>query len=797
MKKHRRSEYLPGWFEYVSALGASLLVDATERLFRDYKEKQKRHPLSVGETPLQSAKAESDDDTDSDLECCSSGTIGPINASNRKKILPGVKETRVQPLLSLEYLVSSLTIFETTVPHDTIYALLASAKDTTPRAIRIDETLSSDQARAGLKVFMQRKQYRVDYQLPYVDVCQQFVQFSIERSLHIDRSRALDVICRPWATEERFLKRERAKKAKKEAEQEDVARSRQGKNNSANTGKVEEVRVSSNQIGQKSQLSSEYEEHDLGAEHSDMPLPSWIPQLSNAPYGMSPRPGFTGPKMSRKNADPLVGLPSLTHKIYCAAETKGVDMKSLKFRKRADFQHYSMFVRGFCLDEIQDIEQVARNGQIPREWAELGGWTDAEGAPPDAFWRTLVADRGRDGKNPPVYYSRACKESFNKGGFESGAVDTTALINYERNSVVAHFCRRVQAVIWNRALIKTKGGRLGLVGKRVNVEDKVCIIYGCSVPVILRKSSRKSDKDLEEKMIWELGCVSKLIGQNFRHYRKRMDELMKRKRKEILPIYQQWAKSTNWLRYHGAQRNDSYKRFVVDEKGYFADIVKRALENFNQWYSDRRQMRATKEWEEIEERKRVEEAYKQRTELETSVRRKRWSRQSFAHTDFLNVGQIEESISKETETTCDQQDTASKSRSQRFVQSPAIDWWEFDRQLRFGRKWKKAVKDRKAKLEQEMKRRMTEIYLERQRKWLKHTRGATSEMPVNPPRSTNSHSEESSETSQTAVSDVDMPSVDAMGEHRVGLANDLTEEQEPFEMKGDNEAGTRWLISWS
>jgi hypothetical protein len=42
-----------------------------------------------------------------------------------------------------------------------------------------------------------------------------------------------------------------------------------------------------------------------------------------------------------------------------------------------------------------------------------------------------------------------------------GAVDTTALINYEQNSVVAEFCRRAQAVTWNRALVKTESGKLG------------------------------------------------------------------------------------------------------------------------------------------------------------------------------------------------------------------------------------------------------------------------------------------------------------------------------------------------
>jgi hypothetical protein len=70
------------------------------------------------------------------------------------------------------------------------------------------------------------------------------------------------------------------------------------------------------------------------ARNKDMPLPSWMPQLSNASYAMYSQPGIAGIKMRRKNGDPLVGLPSMTQRNYSAAETKSVDMKSLKFRKR-------------------------------------------------------------------------------------------------------------------------------------------------------------------------------------------------------------------------------------------------------------------------------------------------------------------------------------------------------------------------------------------------------------------------------------------------------------------------------
>ena len=88
----------------------------------------------------------------------------------------------------------------------------------------------------------------------------------------------------------------------------------------------------------------------------------------------------------------------------------------------------------------------------------------------------------------------------------SGSINMADLINNERCSVIAQFCRRVQAVIWNRRLIKTKQGNLGITKKNIQFGDRVCILYGCSVPVVLRfreKSSEQWLRDLKfERQEW-------------------------------------------------------------------------------------------------------------------------------------------------------------------------------------------------------------------------------------------------------------------------------------------------------
>jgi hypothetical protein len=50
-------------------------------------------------------------------------------------------------------------------------------------------------------------------------------------------------------------------------------------------------------------------------------------------------------------------------------------------------------------------------------------------------------------------------------------------------------------VIWNRALIRTEKGNLGLASNKVRVGDMVCILYGCTVLIILRKKKWKTQSE--------------------------------------------------------------------------------------------------------------------------------------------------------------------------------------------------------------------------------------------------------------------------------------------------------------
>ena len=396
MKKDPRFYHVPGWFEYVSALGASLLVEATGKLFRDYK------PNGPIETEVDSdSEADSEEEDMDDDEAAEAALDLPHvrkTAGVSTRATNNTKRSLGQPLLTLEYLVSSLSIFEVTTPHDAIYALLAIARDTTPfaddKAGFRHQLVKTQQALEG---FTQKKRYMIDYEKPFADVCKEFVTFCIEGSK--DRTRALDIICRPWAPDDPNSDSKYVKKYGRGANRKAVrleskssrdttanksARSDRGKGQSRqSSGEPSQPYTLPTDSGVVNQAQKKQKWVEVADQ--DLPLPSWIPSLSGAAYAMYSQAGVHTLKMGRKNADTLVGLPPSNQSLernYNAAETRGVDKKSLRFVKRPNMKHWSMFVKGFVLDKVVETQPASQGGAIPRSWATAGRWFDVPDSDP-------------------------------------------------------------------------------------------------------------------------------------------------------------------------------------------------------------------------------------------------------------------------------------------------------------------------------------------------------------------------------------------------------------------------------
>ena len=256
----------------------------------------------------------------------------------------------------------------------------------------------------------------VDYSKQVVEVCRDFLKFTLSRS------RSLDMICRPWAPVD------------------------------------------------------------------DKPLPSWIPTLARAAFS----PGVRG-AYRRVNADPLVGEPGIGAKPYRASSANRLNWTGhvmpapVLDRRTGDLKHV-LNVEGFVLDTIKTKKAAATAGIIPSEWLDAGDWKDQSMLPPDTFWRTLVGNRNSHGQRPPSHWRRVCKDAFSRRPAR-GDLNTSEIIMYDCPSAVRDFLERVQCMVWSRRLVLLDRleQSLGLVPANAKKGDLICILYGCSVPVVLRK----------------------------------------------------------------------------------------------------------------------------------------------------------------------------------------------------------------------------------------------------------------------------------------------------------------------
>jgi hypothetical protein len=424
----------------------------------------------------------------------------------------------VEHLYSLERLLASLTMFETSKPLDTFYAIVWLAYDATPRAkqpaqrrlqnavtpmgtpdaLRADasdellaespvdivgpssnllkppdlpsmapllspttrrsfgnqlfpppsrrgtgdRTQDRTQPSTSLKnaekhiATLPRQQFKVDYKKSVFEVCKDFLEFAIRSS------RSLDIICISWAP------------------------------------KPED------------------------AESPEAPMPSWIPTVADRVYQRSGGSNI----YARVRADPLVGNLGPHGRPYRASGKQ----RAYKTNPIRDDGKLIIGRRlttlGFVLDEVNEIGDTSAFGVIPKSWLDLPlvAWSGYDDYMPPSFWRTLVADKGPDGySHPPAYFPLACKWAFKQRTKEQG-LSTNRLLNPDKCPELAFkFVRRVQAVIWHRRMLCTRGitdldGReknpplLVLAPSSTVKGDLICILYGCSVPVVLRKNEAGS-----------------------------------------------------------------------------------------------------------------------------------------------------------------------------------------------------------------------------------------------------------------------------------------------------------------
>jgi Heterokaryon incompatibility protein (HET) len=280
----------------------------------------------------------------------------------------------------------------------------------------------------------------VDYDQSLYNLCVEVINFIVQRA------QSLDIICKPW---------------------------------------VPEIKVRSR--------GGTYKIHP----EDRVTMPSWIQSLRKRRYGLASDPHSKGKRYIRLAADSLVGTDIFGRKAYSA---------SGPWRIPADFQPFRSLItdrtlnaRGFVLDRVGDMASTVLSDVIPHDWLSFGGWHDPTEDPPEPFWRTLVANRESSNgpKQPPKHWPYACKWAFGrKAEGRHLKIDDLIFHVYGQPSTrVLPFLQRMRAVIWNRQLIRTSRlNTLGLAPADVKQGDLICILYGCSVPVLLRPRRKAGGK---------------------------------------------------------------------------------------------------------------------------------------------------------------------------------------------------------------------------------------------------------------------------------------------------------------
>lgn len=402
------------------------------------------------------------------------------------------QEGRVQQrLLPLEILVSSLLLaFEASEPRDTIFAVLTLAKDS-----RFAEENTDD--------IIEDPRISPDYDKSLLDVYADFMNYCVEKS------QSLDILCRYWAPLPKLTPEQALKLGNSGRDKEEkmptwipfISRSAFGEPHGVLGGRVNGDSFVGGPERKGQQTYNASNNLRAWAKFGTYEL-----EPSRDPARRSTFPAnFMGQGSFSSNKRPELGKTHVNENQPHHSRSDGA-MKDLVAVRQPSLspEKYdgTLSVRGFCLDHVHEVSgRVTGKGVIPVEALTMGGWQHRGPEDlnvPDQLWRTLVADRGPNGTSAPGWYRRTCLECLQHTD-RVGDLDIEGLkksVLPRTPSTMITFLERAQQIVWGRRFFKTTGNKnknkeplFCLGSPDVREGDLICIIFGCSVPVVLRKVS--------------------------------------------------------------------------------------------------------------------------------------------------------------------------------------------------------------------------------------------------------------------------------------------------------------------
>jgi hypothetical protein len=216
-------------------------------------------------------------------------------------------------------------------------------------------------------------------------------------------------------------------------------------------------------------------------------LPSWVASREKLPYG---DPSWRS--KHRLHGNPLVGSPMKP--IYNA------DGGSKPQASQGSDVHRSCILsaKGFAVGRIKQRSSRMADAIITQECLSLlGDPRKNSGARSTqeirTWWRTLCADRDGNGDPAPDSWVSAMKELLVMLNSETASgIDIEELLDTDIPELVRTYLLVVRDIVWNRRTFRSDinpcGKQfVGLVPPNARIGDQICILYGCSIPVVLRK----------------------------------------------------------------------------------------------------------------------------------------------------------------------------------------------------------------------------------------------------------------------------------------------------------------------
>ena len=364
-----------------------------------------------------------------------------------------VDDSLFEPVSDLETLISSLAFFESSDPRDTIFAVLNIAR----------ESLLPDTPGENAV-----KPPHLDYEENILEVYTDFLEWVVYSTS------SLDMICRQWALPER--------------------------NNPGGRKNPTPLIMLPSWI---QIVPRGFQEQSFnGRINGDSIVGKAGRRRYNASYGKKPDVRFAqrwrlipNERVSRVNSAPVYLGAHNDHR----RETDTCGPPG-----RTSLSH-RLHVKGLEISAVTWTSSPISGGVITKECLEKGGLKKSEEGlrkVPDKLWRTLVADRNAEGGIPPPWYHRAALYCMARSD-NNGHISTRELLDGgpsadgELPHVLAEYLKRVQAITWNRTFIEGTPQThnleplYGLGPPETEKGDCVCVLFGCSVPCILRPHTCK------------------------------------------------------------------------------------------------------------------------------------------------------------------------------------------------------------------------------------------------------------------------------------------------------------------